>query len=63
MNEDSRSLEVDLKIDAAKNMLDEGVISLVDFERSKVGYQNAFAKNTIAPLAANLKKLLSLQFE
>ena len=31
------------QIDAAKNMLDSGVISLVDFERRKVNYQNASA--------------------
>ncbi len=32
------------QIDAAKSMLDSGVISLVDFERRKVTYQNAVAK-------------------
>jgi multidrug efflux pump subunit AcrA (membrane-fusion protein) len=32
------------QIDAAKNMLDSGAISLVDFERRKVSYQNAQAK-------------------
>jgi multidrug efflux pump subunit AcrA (membrane-fusion protein) len=36
------------QIDAAKNMLDSGVISLVDFERRKVSYQNALAKKISA---------------
>lgn len=36
------------QIDAAKNMLDSGVISLVDFERRKVSYQNAVAKKISA---------------
>lgn len=35
------------QIDAAKNMLDSGVISLVDFERRKVNYQNAVAKKSV----------------
>ena len=53
------------QIDAAKNMLDEGVISLVDFERSKVAYQNAFAKKmTIENKYAQSKQeTLALQFE
>ncbi len=53
------------QIDAAKNMLDEGVISLVDFERSKVGYQNAFAKKmTIENKYTQSKQeILALQFE
>ena len=36
------------QIDAAKNMLDSGVISLVDFERRKVSYQNTVAKKISA---------------
>lgn len=36
------------QIEAAKNMLDSGVISLVDFERRKVSYQNAVAKKISA---------------
>jgi len=36
------------QIDAAKNMLDSGVISLVDFERRKVTFQNAMAKKISA---------------
>jgi multidrug resistance efflux pump len=53
------------QIDAAKNMLDEGVISLVDFERSKVAYQNAFAKKMTAEnkYAQSKQETLALQFE
>jgi multidrug resistance efflux pump len=36
------------QIDAAKNMLDSGAISLVDFERRKVSFQNAQAKRISA---------------
>lgn len=36
------------QIEAAKLMLDSGVISLVDYERRKVSYQNALAKRTVA---------------
>ena len=36
------------QIDAAKLMLDSGVISLVDFERRRVNYQNAAAKKISA---------------
>jgi multidrug efflux pump subunit AcrA (membrane-fusion protein) len=36
------------QIDAAKLMLDSGAISLVDFERRKVSYQNATAKKVNA---------------
>ncbi len=36
------------QIDAAKLMLDSGVISLVDFERRKLNYQNASAKKISA---------------
>jgi multidrug efflux pump subunit AcrA (membrane-fusion protein) len=33
------------QLDASKNMLDSGVISLVDYEKRKVTYQNTTAKN------------------
>jgi outer membrane protein TolC len=36
------------QIDAAKLMLDSGAISLIDFERRKVSYQNATAKKVNA---------------
>ncbi len=53
------------QIDAAKNMLDSGVISLVDFERRKVNYQNAFAKKTAAEnkYAQSKQETLTLLFE
>jgi len=45
------------QIDAAKIMLDSGVMSLVDFEKRKVSYQNAMAKK----LSAENKLLQSKQ--
>lgn len=36
------------QIDAAKAMLDSGVLSLVDYERRKITYQNAIAKRLVA---------------
>ena len=36
------------QIDAAKLMLDSGAISLIDFERRKINYQNAIAKSNSA---------------
>ena len=53
------------QIDAAKNMLDSGVISLVDFERRKVNYQNASAKKIAAEnkYAQSKQETLALLFE
>ena len=45
------------QIDAAKLMLDSGAISLVDFERRRINYQNAIAKTN----SANNKLLQSKQ--
>ena len=53
------------QIDAAKQMLDSGVISLVDFERRKVAYQNAQAKRISAEnkFLQSKQELISLRIE
>lgn len=53
------------QIDAAKLMLDSGVITLVDYERRKVTYQNAYAKKIGVEnkLAQSRQELLNLRIE
>jgi multidrug efflux pump subunit AcrA (membrane-fusion protein) len=53
------------QIDGAKIMLDSGVLSLTDFERRKVNYQNAVAKLTSSnnKLLQDKQELLNLQIE
>jgi multidrug resistance efflux pump len=53
------------QIDAAKLMLDSGVISLVDFERRKVAFQNAQAKRISAEnkFLQNKQELINLRIE
>lgn len=53
------------QIDAARVMLDSGVISLVDFERRKVSYQNAQAKQIAAQnkFLQNKQELINLNIE
>ncbi len=53
------------QIDAAKQMLDSGVISLVDFERRKVSYQNVQAKRIGAEnkLLQSKQELINLRIE
>lgn len=53
------------QIDAAKIMLDSGVISLVDFERRKVSYQNALAKKLGAEnrLLQSKQEMLNIAIE
>lgn len=53
------------QIDAAKLMLDSGVISLVDFERRKVAFQNAQAKRiaTENKYLQNKQELINLRIE
>lgn len=53
------------QIDAAKLMLDSGAISLVDFERRKVSYQNAVAKRIGAEnkYLQNKQELTNLRIE
>ncbi|NNV55265.1 HlyD family secretion protein [Limnovirga soli] len=53
------------QIDAAKQMLDSGVISLVDFERRKVTYQNTLAKKlgTENKLLQSKQELINLRIE
>lgn len=53
------------QIDAAQQMLDSGVISLVDFERRKVTFQNAQAKRITAEnkLLQSRQELINLAIE
>ena len=53
------------QIEAAKLMLDSGVISLVDFERRRVNYQNAAAKKVTAEnkYAQSKQELVILRIE
>lgn len=53
------------QIDAAKLMLDSGVISLIDFEKRKVNYQNASAKKigTENKYAQSKQELIVLRIE
>ncbi len=53
------------QIDAAKIMLDSGAISLVDFEKRKVNYQNGLAKKVSAEnkLAQSKQELINLRIE
>ncbi|HTL10403.1 MAG TPA: HlyD family efflux transporter periplasmic adaptor subunit, partial [Chitinophagaceae bacterium] len=53
------------QIDAARMMLDSGVISLVDFERRRINYQNSLAKKTSVEnkLAQGKQELIILQIE
>lgn len=53
------------QIDAGKLMLDSGVITLIDFERRKVVYQNAYAKKIGVEnkLAQSRQELLNLKIE
>lgn len=53
------------QIDAAKIMYDSGAISLVDYERRKVNYQNALAKRTSTEnkYLQNKQELINLRIE
>ncbi len=53
------------QIEAARLMLDSGVISLTDFEKRKANYQNAIAKKTSAEnkFLQNKQELLNLKIE
>jgi multidrug efflux pump subunit AcrA (membrane-fusion protein) len=53
------------QIDAGKIMLDSGAISLVDFEKRKVNYQNGLAKKNSAEnkLAQSKQELINLRIE
>jgi multidrug efflux pump subunit AcrA (membrane-fusion protein) len=53
------------QIQAAQVMLDSGAISLVDFERRKVNYQNALAKSNSAnnKLLQSRQELINLRIE
>ncbi len=53
------------QIDAAKTMFDSGAISLVDFEKRRVNYQNASAKKVSAEnkLAQTRQELIILRIE
>jgi multidrug efflux pump subunit AcrA (membrane-fusion protein) len=53
------------QIDAARMMLDSGSISLVDFEKRKVGYQNSLAKKISSQnkLMQSRQELISLRIE
>ncbi|MFC4263836.1 HlyD family secretion protein [Ferruginibacter yonginensis] len=53
------------QLDAGKNMLDSGAISLVDFEKRRINYQNGFAKKVGAEnkLLQSKQELLNLQIE
>jgi multidrug efflux pump subunit AcrA (membrane-fusion protein) len=53
------------QIDAGKIMLDSGAISLVDFEKRKVNYQNGLAKKNSAEnkLAQSKQELINLSIE
>lgn len=53
------------QLDAGKTMLDSGAISLVDFEKRKVNFQNGFSKkiSTENKLAQNKQELINLRIE
>jgi multidrug efflux pump subunit AcrA (membrane-fusion protein) len=53
------------QIDAGKIMLDSGAISLIDFERRRVSYQNGIAKKNSAEnkLAQSKQELINLRIE
>jgi multidrug efflux pump subunit AcrA (membrane-fusion protein) len=53
------------QIEAGKIMLDSGAVSLIDFEKRKVNYQNAVAKKTIAEnkLSQSRQELINLSIE
>lgn len=53
------------QIDAGKIMLDSGAVSMIDFERRKVNYQNALAKKNIAEnkLSQSKQELVNLSIE
>lgn len=53
------------QIDAGKVMLDSGAISMVDFEKRKVNYQNALAKRITAEnkLSQSKQELINLSIE
>jgi multidrug efflux pump subunit AcrA (membrane-fusion protein) len=53
------------QIDAGKIMLDSGAISLVDFEKRKVNYQNGLAKKNSAEnkLAQSKQEMINLRIE
>ena len=53
------------QIDAGKTMLDSGAISLVDFEKRKVNYQNGLAKKNSGEnkLSQSRQELLNLRIE
>lgn len=53
------------QIEAGKIMLDSGAVSMIDFEKRKVNYQNAVAKKTIAEnkLSQSKQELINLSIE
>jgi multidrug efflux pump subunit AcrA (membrane-fusion protein) len=53
------------QLDAGKLMLDSGAVSLVDFEKRKVAYQNALAKRTGTEnkYLQNKQEIINLQIE
>lgn len=53
------------QLDAGKVMLDSGAISLVDFEKRKVNYQNGYAKKISSDnkLAQSKQELINLRIE
>lgn len=53
------------QINAARQMLDSGALSLVEFERRKINYQNAVAKNNSAAnkLMQSRQELINLKIE
>ena len=53
------------QLDAGKEMLDNGAISLVDFEKRKVNYQNGFSKKISSEnkLAQSRQELINLRIE
>jgi len=53
------------QINAARQMLDSGAISLVEFEKRKINYQNAIAKNNSASnkLMQSRQELVNLRLE
>jgi multidrug efflux pump subunit AcrA (membrane-fusion protein) len=53
------------QIDAGKIMLDSGAVSMIDFEKRKVNYQNALAKKIVAEnkLSQSKQELINLSIE
>ncbi|MCY7293538.1 MAG: HlyD family secretion protein [Ferruginibacter sp.] len=53
------------QIDAGKVMLDSGAVSMIDFERRKVNYQNGIAKKIVAEnkLLQSKQELINLSIE